>query len=177
MLRHYKYVCLLIEFTSDKPFILISASEITTDILLSSIISKMCLLILAFPNLKLLWSRSPMATTRIFKEIKRNFDDVDIVKALAAGTASEATLGEEEGYIETEKISNLHSLSCEEATKAAINMLKKMPGIDLNNVHKILSAINCVADLADMSEAQLVPLVGTINSKKLYMFLKSPFPS
>ena len=32
MLRHYKYVCLLIEFSPDKPFSLQSSADITTDI-------------------------------------------------------------------------------------------------------------------------------------------------
>jgi DNA excision repair protein ERCC-4 len=179
MLRHYRHAALLIEFSGDKPFSLLDAGLIPSDVQLGSVTSKLCLLVLAFPKLKILWSRNPVATTSIFKELKRNFDDVDLARALAAGTATDAALGEDEGGGEggDRGPSGGRGMPPEEAVKAATDMLRKLPGVDAGNARRVLGAIGCLADLADMAEEQLVPLVGVLNARKLFSFLKCPFPS
>ena len=116
--------------------------------------------------------RTPVATTSIFKELKKSFDDVDLGKALAAGTATDAASGEDEGSSSSSSASSMQS---EEASAAAMNMLKRLPGINENNLHGVLNAIDCVADLAEMSEAQLVPIIGPVNAKKLYLFFRATF--
>ena len=116
-----------------------------------------------------------MVTTSIFKEIKKNFDDVDLARAMAAGTATDAVSGEEDSAQGEGGASGGGGVSAEEAVKAAIDMLKKMPGIDEANVRRVVGAINCVADLADMSQEQLTPLVGPVNAKKLFNFLRATF--
>ena len=58
MTKHYKIVCLLIEFTLEKSFSLQSISDITSDISSSSINTKLIILCQTFPHLKILWSRS-----------------------------------------------------------------------------------------------------------------------
>ena len=124
--------------------------------------------------------RNPTATTSIFKEVKRNFPDVDLAKALAAGTATDAVAGEEDASAAdlgeaAKDTGGAGSMPAEDAIKAAIDMMKKMPGIDDKNVRRVVNAIDCVADLAGMSQEQLTPLIGPVNAKKLYTFLRSPF--
>lgn len=105
---------------------------------------------------------------------------MDLARALAAGTASDAAAGEEDGAAgeagtSTKDAGSAGNMPAEDAIKAAIDMMKKMPGIDDKNVRRIVNAIDCVADLTDMSQEQLTPLIGPVNAKKLYTFLRSPF--
>ncbi len=50
-----------------------------------SLISKLCLLTLHFPRLRIIWSRSLHATADIFRALKVNQDDPDPVIAAAVG--------------------------------------------------------------------------------------------
>ena len=50
-----------------------------------SLISKLCLLTLHFPRLRIIWSRSLHATADIFQALKVNQDDPDPVTAAAVG--------------------------------------------------------------------------------------------
>ena len=82
MFKHYKLPCLLIEFSHDKAFaltvrddnivscllyhllrsfLLQAANELSPDILQHAISSRIALLALSFPNLRMLWSRSERA--------------------------------------------------------------------------------------------------------------------
>eukprot|EP00624_Nannochloropsis_granulata_P000398 evm.model.NODE_115_length_3460_cov_26.111561.2 len=67
MLRHYKVATLLIEFQDDKSFSMQAPGDIGDDIQQSNIISKMVLLTLKFPALRILWSRNPHQTVLLFK--------------------------------------------------------------------------------------------------------------
>jgi DNA excision repair protein ERCC-4 len=55
--RFYATPVLLVEFSESKAFMLQTRSEIKDTIDLNSIVSKLALLTIAFPNLRLLWSR------------------------------------------------------------------------------------------------------------------------
>ncbi len=57
MTKHYKYPCLLIEFSPDKPFSLVAPQEVPVEIQQGAITSRIALLAMSFPNLKILWSR------------------------------------------------------------------------------------------------------------------------
>ena len=87
MSRAYATTVLLIEFDPDKPFYLLqsrSASALKrTDLSPTDLISKLSLLLIHHPKLKLLWTSSPRLTCDIFYDLKRNepdpacFDDAD----------------------------------------------------------------------------------------------------
>lgn len=51
----------------------------------NSLISKLCLLTLHFPKLRIIWSRSLHATADIFQALKTNQDDPDPITAAAVG--------------------------------------------------------------------------------------------
>ena len=72
MTKHYRLPILLIEFEAEKSFGLMSAGEITEDILATSVVSKLGLLLLHFPRLRVVWSRSLHATAEIFALLKVN---------------------------------------------------------------------------------------------------------
>jgi len=57
MCRYYDLPCLLVEFSENNSFSLQGQSDIPSEIQINNICSKMSLLALAFPNLRILWSR------------------------------------------------------------------------------------------------------------------------
>jgi len=83
MMEHYKSPMLLIEFDANKSFTL----EPFADLNLSSnsgaasaapdLQSKLVLLTLAFPRLRIIWSSSPYQTAEIFSELKKQQDEPD----------------------------------------------------------------------------------------------------
>lgn len=73
-----------------------SASDIGDDVTPNSIISKLSLLALHFPRLRIIWSRSLHATTEIFASLKANQDEPDETKAIRVGVPSE------EGIVEND---------------------------------------------------------------------------
>lgn len=66
-----------------------SANDISDDVTPNSIISKLSLLVLHFPRLRIVWSRSLHATAEIFATLKANQDEPDEVKAIRVGVPSE----------------------------------------------------------------------------------------
>jgi DNA excision repair protein ERCC-4 len=76
MFKAYETCLLLIEFDQDKPFYLLqsrSASALKrADLSPTDLISKLVLLILHSPKLKLLWTSGPKHTCDIFHDLKRN---------------------------------------------------------------------------------------------------------
>ena len=66
-----------------------SASDIGDDVTPTNVISKLSLLVLHFPRLRLIWSRSLHATAEIFAVLKANQDEPDEVKAMRVGVPSE----------------------------------------------------------------------------------------
>lgn len=54
---------------------------------------------------------------------------------------------------------------------SAQDMLRRLPGVTEDNVMRILGRIRCLADLASISEAELRPLMGTANARKLRRFM------
>lgn len=81
MSRAYTTCILLIEFDPDKPFYLLqsrSASALRrVDLSPSDLISKLVLLLLHHPKLKLLWTSGPKLTCDIFYDLKRNEPNPD----------------------------------------------------------------------------------------------------
>jgi len=89
MTRYYHIPVLLIEFSQDKFFSFQSADDIGEDISPTNIISKISLLVLHFPCLRLVWSRSLHATAKIFASLKANQDEPDASKAMRVGVPTD----------------------------------------------------------------------------------------
>ena len=70
-------------------FFLQSAGDIGDDVTPNNIISKLSLLVLHFPRLRVIWSRSLHATAEIFASLKANQDEPDEAKAMRVGVPSE----------------------------------------------------------------------------------------
>eukprot|EP01038_Epipyxis_sp_PR26KG_P009087 gene9087-12256_t len=158
MSRYYKYPVLLIEFNPDKPFTLVAPGEITSEIQQNSILSRISILTQSFPNLRLLWSKSPAATADIFRSIVINHEEVDVMKAVSLGGVGENN----ESDIREE----------EDARINAQEILLTLPGINPLNYSEIINKVENIAELSKMSENELSPLIGPINAKKLVAYFR-----
>lgn len=166
MSKYYKCPALLIEFDPDKDFSLQNPSDLGTDIRKESTCSRMVYLTTHFPKLRILWSKSPHETLRLFKELKTNHDEVDVEKAIEIGRrdAVENLLQEEEG-------------DEDEVNEAARDMLLTLPGVNVHNARKIMRGCDSLADLVKLSRTELRSLAGPLAGQKLWTFFNQRYGS
>ncbi|POM58804.1 DNA repair endonuclease XPF [Phytophthora palmivora] len=167
MRRFYKTPVLLIEFTQGKAFSLQDVSELGPEINATNIVSKLTLLILHFPSLRILWSRSPHATVDLFKIVKKYQDEPNMEAAAALGNGlpmddSAAQVNSGEGGL----ASNYYNTS-------SMDVLKKLPGINEHNFRKVLASVKNLAELSRLTLDKLTELLGKTNGKKLHTFFNS----
>ncbi len=122
----------------------------------------MSLLILAFPKIRILWSRSTHATVEIFRSLKMNRSNPDPVTASSIGSL--AGLFEKDGLIDDEYQDEI------KAKAAAQEMLLSLPGININNYKNVMNNVENIAELSQLGIEPLTKLIGPVNAKKLYSF-------
>ena len=134
MSKYYKCPCLLIEFDPNKSFCLQNSNELGVEIRTDSICSKMALLTMHFPKLRILWSRSPHETLKIFRELKTNHDEVDVNRAVEIGRSES-----EEFLLQPD---NKDGEEEDEINEVARDMLFRLPGV---NVHYLMEQMALVS--------------------------------
>ncbi|CAH9096097.1 unnamed protein product [Cuscuta epithymum] len=165
MSRYYRIPVLLIEFSQDKSFSFQSASEIGDDVTPNNIISKLSLLILHFPRLRIVWSRSLHATAEIFTSLKANQDEPDEVKAIRVGVPSE------DGLVEND-------IRAENYNTSAVELLRRLPGVTESNYRAIMDGCKCLADLSLLPMDRLAELMGGSRpAKTLRDFIDAKYPT
>lgn len=119
-----------------------------------------------FPKLRILWSRSPHETLRLFKALKANHEEVDVAKAVEIGKndSLESLLktdkgDDNDGDDENEK---------DEINEAGRDMLLQLPGVTIQLARKIMQECDTLADLIAMNRDQLRALVGPVTGQKLF---------
>ncbi|KAL0326646.1 UNVERIFIED_CONTAM: DNA repair endonuclease UVH1 [Sesamum angustifolium] len=165
MSRYYRMPVLLIEFSQDKSFSFQSASEIGDDVTPNNIISKLSLLALHFPRLRIVWSRSLHATAEIFATLKANQDEPDEAKAIRVGVPSE------DGVIEND-------VRAENFNTSAVEFLRRLPGVTDSNYRSIMDGCKSLAELALLPLEKLAELMGGQKAAKtLRDFLDAKYPT
>ncbi|KAF3336074.1 DNA repair endonuclease UVH1 [Carex littledalei] len=165
MVRYYKIPVLLIEFSQDKSFSFQSASEIGDDVSPTNIISKLTLLVMHFPRLRLVWSRSLHATADIFLSLKSNQDEPDESKAMRVGVPSE------DGIIEND-------VRAENYNTSAIEFLRRLPGVTDSNYRALMDGCNNLAELGLLPVEKLAELMGSQKAARtLKEFLDAKCPT
>lgn len=158
MSRYYKRPVLLIEFDPTKPFSLMSRGAFYQEISGNDVSSKLTLLTLHFPRLRILWSPSPHATAELFEELKQNKPQPDATTAMAV-TADSETLPEAEKY-----------------NPGPQDFLLKMPGINAKNCHSLMNHVKNIAELASLSFDKLASMLGnTASARQLYDFIHTSY--
>ena len=162
MSKYYKCPCLLIEFDPAKSFCLQNSNELGVEIRTDSVCSKMCLLTMHFPQLRILWSRSPHDTLRVFKALKQNHEEVDVDKAMEIGRSET-----EDALVVKEDDDDQ-----DEVNEAAREMLLRLPGVNAHNARKIMKECDSIAELAEMPREQLKKIAGPVTGQKLFTFFR-----
>ncbi|KAI7865197.1 hypothetical protein BDF14DRAFT_1828192 [Spinellus fusiger] len=152
MSEHYKVPILLIEFDASKAATFQSLSEVRETIVGTDISSKLILLTLTFPKLRVIWSSSQQETAAIFTDLKKLQEEPSVEVASAVGAS------------DSEEIHRIHNITPQE-------MLLSMPGVTSANHQIIIRAVNSLEDLCKLEESELRSLIGEESARKLYSFL------
>jgi len=149
MLRHYPTPAILIEFQKDRPFVLQPRAEIGPEININNVISKLVLITLHFPGIRLFWSSGTHHTAELFETLKARNPEPDPDVALSLGTDA------------TDRGDN----------QAAQDMLKKLPGVTAHNVYNLCKGAKTLVALTTKTRKEIAGLIGEANGTQLYNFL------
>lgn len=159
MFLYYKSPMLLIEFDQNKSFTLEpfadlsgSLSSVAPSNVSSDLQSKLVLLTLAFPKLRIIWSSSPYQTAEIFESLKTQEDEPDPIAAVQAGLDKD-TKAEDQVFNQEPQ-----------------EMLAAVPGVTPKNMKNIVLGAENVRDVANMAQAELEPMVGKSAAKAIHGF-------
>ncbi|XP_068764926.1 DNA repair endonuclease XPF isoform X1 [Struthio camelus] len=154
MSRYYKRPILLIEFDPNKSFSLIPRGSLHQEISSNDVTSKLTLLTLHFPKLRILWCPSPHATAELFEELKQNHPQPDAETAMAV-TADSEVLPESDKY-----------------NPGPQDFLLKMPGVNTKNCRVLMNHVKSIAELVTLSKDKLSKILGNaINATQLFDFI------
>lgn len=150
MCRYYKRPVLLIEFNQNQPFCLqgkhLPSSENTSQ----NFVSKLILLTMHFPRLRLLWCQSPYATAEIFDILKHGKEEPTVSEAQAV----------------TEKELQDSGKSSDKYNPAPQDFLLHMPGVSLKNYTLLMRKFTSLADMFKASQEELSSVMGNAAQAK-----------
>ncbi|XP_050041725.2 DNA repair endonuclease XPF [Dermacentor andersoni] len=150
MCRYYKRPVLLIEFNQNQPFCLqgkhLPSSESTSQ----NFVSKLILLTMHFPRLRLLWCQSPYATAEIFDILKHGKEEPTVAEAQAV----------------TEKELQDSGKSSDKYNPAPQDFLLHLPGVGLKNYTALMRKFTSLADMFKASEEELSSAMGNAAQAK-----------
>jgi DNA excision repair protein ERCC-4 len=158
MLEHYKNPMLLIEFGDTKSFTLeqfadLSHSAAAAAMGTPDLQSKIVMLTLHFPKLRIIWSSSPYQTAEIFDELKKQQEEPDPYTAVKIGLEP----GEDP---ETGRTYN----------QDPMDMIRNVPGVNEKNLVLITLNVGSVRELANMDEDEICGLVGREAGRQVWRF-------
>jgi DNA excision repair protein ERCC-4 len=159
MFQHYRDPMLLIEFDQNKSFTLEPFADLSGNLsslapgnVASDLQSKLVLLTLAFPRLRVIWSSSPYQTAEIFESLKQQEKEPDPIAAVQAGLDQDSRL--EDQIINQEPQ----------------DMLSKVPGITPKNINALVWETENLKEVANMDEKELKPIVGPAVARQVHGF-------
>ncbi|KAK9463059.1 uncharacterized protein V1516DRAFT_671856 [Lipomyces oligophaga] len=183
MTKYYKTVILLIEFDSSVDFDKIKSSAsgvgggsksakkdsgVSLDSALSQDVSRandvhanLVLLVLAFPNLRIIWSPSPSYTVSMFLDLKHNHEEPDALSAINIGTETSS----DPSRLPQEQLIN----------QSAKDMLMAIPGVTAVNYRSLLQDFDNFDQLCSLSLDQIAKSVGMEAASKIYRFLNQDY--
>ena len=122
-----------------------------------SIQSKLVLLTLTFPRVRIIWSSSPYATADIFNDLKANLPEPDVRHAIGIGAERDAN----EGAVG----------DGERDDAAAEELLRSLPGITDKNLAYVKRRVGSVRGLCDMTLEEVKQVLGDDPGKRCWEFL------
>lgn len=106
-----------------------------------SIQSKLVLLTLQFPRVRIIWSSSPYATTDIFNDLKANNVEPEPGRAIAIGAEEDPNMGAG-------------------VNAAAEELLRCIPGVTAKNVKYVMSKVRSVRELCELKGEEVQAILG-----------------
>ncbi|RIA94468.1 hypothetical protein C1645_796494 [Glomus cerebriforme] len=158
---HYKQPILLIEFDRNQSFTLQSINEIRPDIGMNDISSKLVLLTITFPRLKIIWSSNPNATVEIFQDLKKLEEEPDLETAQMIGLEDDEF---DDNAITSNAIESDYNYVPQE-------FLRSLPGVTSKNYKYIMSKVENLKELSQLSKNELQNMIGNDNGNQLFEFL------
>lgn len=156
MLQHYKYPMLLIEFDQNKSFTLDPFADHTSSLNSASnpsdLQSKIVLLTLAFPRLKIIWSSSPYQTAEIFNELKKQQEEPDPIRAVQVGLVA--------GEDPADQTFN----------QTPHDMLRCVPGVTAKNMSRLTLEVADLAEVSNLDQSELDEMVGKDAGRQIWRF-------
>ncbi|KAL6857962.1 DNA repair protein RAD16 [Amphichorda felina] len=159
MFQYYRNPMLLIEFDQNKSFTLEpfadlsgSMSSVAPGNVSSDLQSKIVLLTLAFPKLRIIWSSSPYQTAEIFESLKAQEQEPDPMAAVRAGLDKDARAEDQAFNLEPQE------------------MLRVVPGVTPQNMKNIIFEAENMREVVNMTQDELAPLVGKTAAKQIHGF-------
>lgn len=159
MCRYYKRPVLLIEFSQNQPFCLQGKHLPSSETMSQSFVSKLILLTMHFPRLRILWCQSPYATAEIFDILKHGKDEPTVAEAQAV----------------TEKELQDSGKSSDKYNPSPQDFLLHLPGVNLKNYVLLMRKFASLADMFKASEEELASAMGnTAHAKTLWEAIHIP---
>ena len=119
--------------------------------------SKIALLILTFPRVRIIWSSSPYATVEIFNDLKKNNAEPNPTLAIAVGADSDPDPG-----------AGVNS--------AAEELLRCLPGITAKNVKHVMGKIGSVREFCELGLSQVQDILGVEPGRLCWEFMHREKP-
>lgn len=129
-----------------------SAAPSETNVASPTIQSKLVLLTLTFPRLRIIWSSSPYATAEIFNDLKALQPEPDPLKAIAVGAEEDPDVG---AGINT----------------AAEELLRTLPGVTAKNVKHVMGKVKSVKELCELELKEVQQILGVEPGKACWDFI------
>jgi len=159
MFAHYKSPMLLIEFDQNKSFTLETFADLSGNLssmaptnLSSDLQSKIVLLTLAFPRLRIIWSSSPFQTAEIFENLKGHMEEPDPISAVRAGLDPDVRIED-------------RTFNAEPS-----DMMSNCPGVTPKNLMNIVLEAENIREVANMDVNELEGMVGPANGRIIWRF-------
>lgn len=165
MMLHYKSPMLLIEFDQNKSFTLEpfadlsgSLSSVSSINASSDLQSKLVLLTLAFPKLRIIWSSSPYQTAEIFESLKTQDPEPDPIQAVRIGLEG-GQKAEDQSF-----------------NREPQDMLRVIPGVTGKNIKNLVVEMGSLREVANATVEELEPAIGKEAGRQVHRFFnKSVF--
>ncbi|XP_052776482.1 DNA repair endonuclease XPF-like isoform X1 [Mya arenaria] len=158
MTRYYKRPVLLIEFDPNKAFSIQGKYPMSNDVSMQETTTRLTLLTIHFPKLRILWCQSPYATAELFEELKAGREQPEASTAMTVTALAE-------GIDWSDRFSH-----------GPQDMLIRMPGVNSKNYKSIMNSMTDIAELSTLTEEELTRIMGNAqNAKQLWNFLHKDF--
>lgn len=117
--------------------------------------SKLVLLSLHFPSLRIIWSSSSHESVKILSDLKLNHDEPDEVTAILKGSSAAES----------------DALRPSIENDLAVAMLRAIPGVSGHQIKYIMAKVESLREFVDLSKTELVGLLGEEGANKAWQFI------